>query len=440
MKMRLSCILTVAVAIFAQVSISAGQSAVPTTSLAMGDTPVGPLPIHVTAVQPSAEYRNNSDAKWERLNADVDLPVGVELQTGPKGVIQFAVGTDQVYRVDWLTSAKVLRANLLPDGTIKTDVAMKYGHISKDVDAPVHPHKDTIVSPCCTLEIRGTRVSLYDQPPFEPEAVSLTGAAVLTSAHGVLKFGAKGKGTVNARDAAVSTGVAKDKLYRNAVGPAGVFAGQTTSEQQELAAISSLVGTNSIDFSSLSRILASEVCPPVSAAPLDTDQELYFQLDWSGPASTMVSFTIEGPGPNGQTVSINNRIVSSGGMYNTNSGQSPTAKANGNGTQEIDWGNLSATAPFPLGTYTITETLEGTSTQTLAQDPNIMVDTQLYARREHNKKNGMLDNVPARNSPVDAVLNAQNPTATFSSTVPKNVAITLTQTSGLSQAAASARR
>ena len=171
----------------------------PTTSF----TP-GPLAIHVTAVEGGAQYRPNGETKWKSLKGPLDLTEGTELRTGPKGAIQFTVGTDQVYRVDRLTVVKLLRANLGADGTIKTAVGMTYGRVSKDVDAPARPHEDVIVTPSSTLAVRGTRVSLYDQPPYEPEAISITGTAIANFnrlSHSVT-FGAKGQGVaaVNANN------------------------------------------------------------------------------------------------------------------------------------------------------------------------------------------------------------------------------------------------
>lgn len=168
-----------------------GQTSNPATM-----TP-GPLNIEVTAVQGGGQFRLDSNSKWQKLTAGAHFVEGVELRTGAKGTIQFTVGTDQVYRIDRLTAIKVLRASLRPDGTIKTDVGMAYGRVSKDVDAPSRPHEDTIVTPSSTLAVRGTRVSMYDQPPFEPEAVSLTGTA-FANLPGLLKgvaFGAAGQGT-----------------------------------------------------------------------------------------------------------------------------------------------------------------------------------------------------------------------------------------------------
>jgi hypothetical protein len=189
----------------------------------------GPLNITVTAIQGGTQFRPDGQSKWQTLTAGAQLAEGVEFRTGPKGAIQFTVGTDQVYRVDRLTVVKVLRANLGADGTIKTDVGMEYGRVSKDVDAPVRPHDDTIVTPSSTLAVRGTRVSLYDQPPYEPEAVSLTGAAVFQSLGNTLSaFGAKNQGT-----AAVSSNhpdAAGNALNSRIVDPSSANA-RTPSEQ-----------------------------------------------------------------------------------------------------------------------------------------------------------------------------------------------------------------
>jgi len=157
----------------------------------------GPLSINVTAVEGGTQYRAPGETKWHPLKAGTTLAEGGELRTGPKGVIQFTVGPDQVYRVDRLTVVKLLRANLSPDGTIKTDVGMTYGRVSKDIDAPARPHEDTIVTPSSTLAVRGTRVSLYDQPPYEPEAISLTGTFIVNfnKLANAVPVGTKGGGT-----------------------------------------------------------------------------------------------------------------------------------------------------------------------------------------------------------------------------------------------------
>ena len=53
--------------------------------------------------------------------------------------------------------------------------------LAYDIDAANREYDATVRSPNSTLGIRGTHVSLLDQRPFPPEAVSLTGVAQFQS-------------------------------------------------------------------------------------------------------------------------------------------------------------------------------------------------------------------------------------------------------------------
>jgi hypothetical protein len=77
---------------------------------------------------------------------------------------------------------------------VKTKVAMPYGRTRYDIEAAGVEHQSELQTPGSTLAIRGTEVSVYDQPPFAPSAVSLTGRAVYTAAKRQIAFGGKGKG------------------------------------------------------------------------------------------------------------------------------------------------------------------------------------------------------------------------------------------------------
>jgi hypothetical protein len=338
--------------------IGHAQSTTPAT------TPtIGPLQIHVTAVQGGAQYRQTEDDKWQAVKEGLDLIEGAEFRTGPKGAIQFTVGTDQVFRVDRLSRVKVLRAALMPDGTIHTDVGMTYGRISKDVDEPERTHLDTIVSPSSTLAIRGTRVSLYDQPPYAPEAVSLTGAAEFQDIHGQLvRFGAKGEGKAKVRQG--DTSAAQDQLAAIQIDPKGEFAGRTDQESQLLQILSAYGGN---DFRNLGvfQFLAGEggaAFKGTIAGALPDEGQLIFALGWTGLPQSVVNFAVTDP--SGQTVSFNNQSVPDGGMFLSGTTQAP----NGRGQQVIEYGlNPSFSKQFQTGTYTTSETLQtpGTATATL---------------------------------------------------------------------------
>jgi len=215
-------------------AIAASWAPAQTSGPSAGTTGGGTaLRIHVTAVQGGGQFRPDANSKWQKATEGLDLPEGVELRTGPKGSIQFTVGTDQIFRVDRLTVVKVLRANLMDDGTIRTDVGMTYGRVSKDVDLPVHPHVDTIISPSTTLAVRGTHVSSYDQPPYTPQAWSLTGAATWRNTNGQLVyFGSKGGGTSTV--AGNTTGAGQYQLHEILLDPLGEFSGRTGTETQFL--------------------------------------------------------------------------------------------------------------------------------------------------------------------------------------------------------------
>ena len=244
-------------------------------------TEPGPLKIVVTAVEGQSQYRPSSDAKWQPPKIGEVLAEGVEFRTGPRGAIQFTVGTDQVYRVDRLSVVKVMRATLRPDGTIATDVGMEYGRVSKDVDVPQRPHEDTIVTPASTLAVRGTRVSLYDQPPFQPEAVSLTGQAVFSGLGQQTRaaaFGAKGQGTAVVTSSNPSA--ASNALNNRLVDPSTANA-RTPTEQTQLADL--ITNGQVVTFSNpLTLPVASNTgFPSDSQLPTLYSGDLVFYIRWN---------------------------------------------------------------------------------------------------------------------------------------------------------------
>src|SRR5438270_1539956 len=81
-----------------------------------------------------------------------------------------------------LGTVKVLQA-LRTGDKVKTDMLMKYGRTKYSVEAAGLEHESTIASPSGTLAVRGTVISLYDQPPYAPAATSYTGTAMFRDAH-----------------------------------------------------------------------------------------------------------------------------------------------------------------------------------------------------------------------------------------------------------------
>lgn len=408
MNSRIASILLAATCTIATIPAPA-QTTTPTTN---ATDEAGPLRVHVTAVQGGAQFRPDPQTKWQTLKPDVDLTEGVEIRTGPKGSVQFIVGVDQVFRVDRLTTFKLLRAALLPDGTIKTDVGMQYGRVSKDVDAAQHPHLDTIVTPSSTLAVRGTRVSLYDQPPYAPEAVSLTGAAVYTNIHGLLvQFGAKGGGTVKLDSS--SSSAADYALKSEPVDPKGTFSAQTVDEQI-IANLPGLSGAGLGVFSSIeSQIASGQTIAGFTVGGLGELRDvLQFPIIWNNSGTsaftTMVDLSIKDPA--GMVYTLNNvpsldnakgpRPGASHGYAGSN-----VSNSNGFGQQEIDF-----FSPIFSGLYTITVSIDH---QTLQQHPTAQIVAGV----------GVFEMIPndTENPPTQfssgIVLNATTPTAQFTTTV-----------------------
>jgi hypothetical protein len=413
-------LLTILFALIIAPALANAQAATEATTESATEptTAAGPLQITVTAVQGGAQYRPDSKSKWQAVTVGLDLSEGVEFRTGPKGTIQFTVGTDQVYRVDRLTVVKMLRANLNPDGTIRTDVGMTYGRVSKDVDLPSRPHQDTIISPSSTLAVRGTRVSLYDQPPYAPEAVSLTGAANYKHLnHPTVHLGAHGSG--KAKVNADSSGPGEYQLTSNLIDPNGEFSGRTDTEIQTLlATLGGLSGNQLGVFQSLAS--TNGIAPAttvIGAVPVPG--ELQFEVFWTTTTpgttanpNTVVQFGVTSP--LGDTASLAKPISPSGGSFNTNSGQSPIASF-GFGFEEVDWGAVGQA--FPNGKYKITTTLEGAVGQPLTSKSNITITENIFA--EQNPFGGVTASNPGTSTFLSTVtLSAKNPTESFKVPVP----------------------
>jgi len=388
-------------------AVAPGQTTSPATE-SSGEFSPGPLQVHVTAVQGGAQYRPAGETKWHAAKTDLDLTEGVEFRTGPKGTIQFTVGTDQIYRVDRLTVVKVVRASLLPNGIIKTDVGMTYGRVSKDVDQPDRPHLDTIIAPSSTLAVRGTRVSLYDQPPYEPEAVSLTGTAIAnfhTLSRGVL-FGAKGAGTVKITSS--NPDPAGYQAKNAEVDPLGQDSGRTGQESQLLTELGGLSGTDLGVFAPL--LSAAGNTKETIFGSLPSPGEIFFEIVWSGTPDAQVDYTVKSP--LGGSVNSVHTSAPGGGAFGQGS---ITANSEGSGEQVIDWFTAGAKAGYPAGTYTITQTLLGTTTQTLKQNPEIAVSafqiTTLIAQTSDGPETIVTP-------PSTASLSAADPTAQYTIKVP----------------------
>src|SRR3954464_9360237 len=130
----------------------------------------------ITAVEGIVQVRAGEDAAWQKATVGMKIGEGAEFRTGPRSAVRFEIPPDQIITLDRLGTVKLIEAVQKNQG-VKTDLGMKYGRVRYDVEAAGLSHDSTIHSPGSALAVRGTRVTLYDQPPFAPEAISLRGRA-----------------------------------------------------------------------------------------------------------------------------------------------------------------------------------------------------------------------------------------------------------------------
>jgi hypothetical protein len=166
------------------------------SSVPAQDTNPAALTATITGVEGIVQVRSAEDAGWEPAKIGLVLGEGAEFRTGPRSAVRFVIPPDQTISLDRLGTVKLIEA-VRSNQKIKTDLGMKYGRVRYDIEAAGQDHDSTIHSPGSALAVRGTNVSLYDQPPFAPQAVSLIGAAQFRNARKqMIAFGGKAKATV----------------------------------------------------------------------------------------------------------------------------------------------------------------------------------------------------------------------------------------------------
>lgn len=170
------------------------------------------LRITIDDVTGNVQVRGSETEAWQKAKVGAEVAEGAEFRTGPRSSIRCSIPPDQSFTLDRLGTVKVAQA-LWTGKKTKTDLMMKYGRTKLVVEGAGAEHESTISSPGGGLVVRGTVVSLYDQPPFVPEAMSYTGRAMFRDSQRRLSaFGGKGQGITTVRgdkDSAAGTALAQ---------------------------------------------------------------------------------------------------------------------------------------------------------------------------------------------------------------------------------------
>lgn len=172
----------------------------------------------IVAVRGLADMRRAPGAPWEPCKVGMDVDENAELRTGPHSLIQFVIPPDQRVTLDRFGTITVLQA-VQSGGRIVTDLGMKYGRMEYKIEAAGLEHRSTVKTPNSTLGVRGTTIIAYDQRPFPPQAVSLTGRFDYTVGRHTHAVGGKHAGVAVARDDQSPAQTALDSAVEDPLSP-----------------------------------------------------------------------------------------------------------------------------------------------------------------------------------------------------------------------------
>lgn len=242
----------------------------------------------ITGVQGLVQVRSAEDQPWKKAQVGMVLDEGSEFRTGPRSAVRFVIPPDQTITLDRLGTAKLLE--IVRNGNkVRTDLGMKYGRTRYDIEAAGLEHESTVHSPNATLAIRGTKVTLTDQRPFPPEAVSLTGTAQYSTEKRQVALGGKGTGT-----ATVSGDLtpADQALINSVIDPTTAF-GRTPAENRLIATVISQGGVVTVDRTTGIPIVRGGLVPTNAQLPGILPGTLNFVLRWSGNTDLNLGVGIE---------------------------------------------------------------------------------------------------------------------------------------------------
>jgi hypothetical protein len=162
-------------------------------------------------------------------------------------------------------------------------MGMKHGRLRYDLEAGGLEHQSTLRSPNATLAVRGTKVSLFDQPPFAPQATSLTGRAEFRAfRRRVVAFGNRGQSKTVVTDTSTTAG---DLALTETVIDPTLAGARTQSEAALLTTLVSRGATVEIDRESGIKIVRGGVPPTDAQVASSLPGRLNFVLRWDADAN-----------------------------------------------------------------------------------------------------------------------------------------------------------
>jgi hypothetical protein len=298
------------------------------------------IKVTIGKVKGNVQVRRSENEAWQPAKEGAVLDAGAEFRTGLRSNVVLLIPPDQQITVDSLTNTTVLRA-VREGGRVKTDLGMKYGRTTYEVEEAGVEHEATIRSPAATLAVRGTRnMSLYDHAAFAPVALASQPVQFKNLRGQVVGFGRVGQQTKMAGD---QPSPADDARAATTVDSVGKFAGRTNSENAIVSYIARVDPSLDLTKFPVLRILTDPNRPDTSGGgTLPILGQLRFFLFWSGQPSSNVDLSVTAP--DHQVVSIAHPTTADSGHHLGDG----VASKSGFGQEIVLFERM-----FPTGTYTI---------------------------------------------------------------------------------------
>jgi hypothetical protein len=213
------------------------------------------------------------------------------VHTGPAGGVVMTIPPDLTLTFDRMSSHTILEA-ARSGGKVTMNVGQEYGRTRHGISGAGVEHESTIRSTNSTLAVRGTIVSVFDQRPYPPEAVSLTGRAEYT----VFKRQAVAVGSRNGRAARVSAaaGTAAETALAAAVVDPFLSAARSDSEAALVDTVLSRGGVITFDQESNIRVVRGGGRPDTPQLTAALPGLLNFVVRWDRDANVDLALSTPG--------------------------------------------------------------------------------------------------------------------------------------------------
>src|SRR5687768_2689899 len=113
-------------------AVAPAQETAPATTRATtqaGLTAVG------TGVDGIVQVRADEGSPWQGARVGMEVGEGAEFRTGPRSAVRFEIPPGQTITLERLGTVKLIEAVRQQQGTVKTDLGMRYGRVRYDIEA-----------------------------------------------------------------------------------------------------------------------------------------------------------------------------------------------------------------------------------------------------------------------------------------------------------------